>query len=506
METKAMKPAWWNNVVDSAKSDWLVQNIKGFEEHVQHMLHLIEQNGEQAELVPHITEISERHHLLVDHFIKLSDDLNGYIPSEKTGYDPQQTPPFKTPLNKLGMLNEVGSDSSPSSGSGASDATPNESSEYSILSSDSDSESFNSSPKMEVVIEKKSECSQCETLQQKISSYAKEIEHFNEKLSFAEEEIAKLKNELQNNATVTINMGSLENLLAAAKNQIKLHEAEIEEENKRSLALHRQIVELEANLKSEKSHSMELQKIITMQSEDISNRVLEIQNLLSELQDVSATSAYDKWLLESSIAKLSESLEISETRSEDLEGKYYSLLDEIKKHEDDRIEMEKKHESLQINLQEEINHMKREISKKNDLVELLNKTKDDLKLKYDTLMAEKDTLYAELKSVNSERNDQINHYQRELCKLHSEIEQLCDEKTTACNKVAELESKMDELEGKMGMQAKEMNMVAEEKREAIRQLCFSLDHFRTRYEEVRDAYLSRLQPSSAISTSTALVR
>ncbi|KAI3470978.1 hypothetical protein Pfo_027641 [Paulownia fortunei] len=554
-EVRKLDSPWRNSYICLENSEWLAENVKGVDQSVEEMLQLIEHDGDflvekvdsnhpkQPELIARIKEISHRHHLLADHYNKLTGELSGYSQSanemknyEKTTFGPQLTPPFVTPDKKLGMHNVegqvVGSDLSLSSGGGISDTTPNEGSESSSLSSDSDSESYNSSPNelssslpsrkmlkheianmgtetsdMEGVIALTGheltydsiKVGEYEMLLKRISDYEKELKVSNEKFLFAGEEIAKLKSELQTNEAVMVKMGSIEAQLLSTKNLIKLHEAEIEKENKRSLVLQRQIVDLEAKLDSEKRQVQKLQESVTKYTAELSDRDLEIRKLNSELQDASGNFALEKWQLESSVSKLSERLIFHEARTKELQMQCESLADEIKKCEAGKVEMERKQEAQKISWQDDIDRVKVELSKKNVLVDTLNENLDGLKLKFDTLMAEKDGVNAKLQTLSADlsvRDDQIQRLEHNLHELHSENKRLTAGSDTANKLTAELKSRIDELEKEVGMQAVMISDTADEKREAIRQLCFSIDHFRSAYEELRNAYVIRKRPTA----------
>jgi hypothetical protein len=61
--------------------------------------------------------------------------------------------------------------------------------------------------------------------------------------------------------------------------------------------------------------------------------------------------------------------------------------------------------------------------------------------------------------------------------------------------VDELRLKVVELEKEVDGQRVELSAVAEEKRAAIRQLCFSLEHYRSGYKELREAFLGHKRHS-----------
>ncbi|KAL3834735.1 hypothetical protein ACJIZ3_009471 [Penstemon smallii] len=527
-EVQSTNLPWWNSHISQKNTEWLAENVKVVDDSVKEMLLLIKQDGDisiendlsnlmKPQLLAHINEISHRHHMLADHYSKLTGELRSHIQSETemenhegTIFCSQQNPSFQTPAKKLEMHNVEGqvvsSDISLNSGGGISDASFNEDSGSSAFSSDSDSESFNSrsnerpssqpSGKMRVA---KSE--DYEMLLRRVSDYEEELKVSNQKLKFAEEEIAKLKSQLQNNEEVFVKMGSIESQLVSAKNQIKLQEADIDLENKKSLILQGKIVELEANFQSEKRQVLELQESVNKYKAELLNRDLEIQKLSAEIQDATGNFALEKWQLESCISKLSERLTFHEARTEELQMESESLTDEIKKHESRKVEMEREQKAINLKWQNEVEFFKAELCKKNVLMNTLNGDLDILKHKHDNLTVEKDGIIAKLQTLNAElsdRDNQIQLLEYNLQESHSENKRLTAVSESENMQKAQLKSRIDELEKELGMQRVMISERAEEKREAIRQLCFSLDHFRSAYEELRGTYVMCKRPTAVV--------
>lgn len=377
----------------------------------------------QPELIACIKEISQRHHLLVDHYNKLKGDFKNY---EKTSSGHS----FLTPEKKHGMQNVEGqvvpSELSLRSDGGISVATPNEGSESSLLSSDSDSESCDSSPEKMLKHE-------YEMLMRRILDYEKEVKVSKEKLGLAEDEIARQKKQLENKEAIIANISCIEGELEWAQNQIKMNEADMEEKYKRSLILQRQILDLEAKLELKESRVEKLEK--------------ELLDRDSEIEKLKANFALQKQQLESSVSMLSESLQ---KRCESFEA--------------EKLEMLRNQESLKDNIEQ----VKVELRVKNALVDTMNKDGDKLKLNYEMKL--------------QTRDDHIECIEQNLKELRCEND-------GAKKVIGEMKSRMNELEKEVGMQKNEIREISEEKREAIRQLCFSVDHFRSVYQEMRDLYV-----------------
>ncbi|KAI4384587.1 hypothetical protein MLD38_002716 [Melastoma candidum] len=112
------------------------------------------------------------------------------------------------------------------------------------------------------------------------------------------------------------------------------------------------------------------------------------------------------------------------------------------------------------------------------------------------LMAEKDELNAQIQNLSaqlSSRDDRIRQVEEDLCCCAEEREELTTASLRRQKIMDELRFRVAELEREVGQQKTAILDGAEKKREAIRQLCFSLDHYRTEYQELRQAFCSRRQ-------------
>lgn len=124
----------------------------------------------------------------------------------------------------------------------------------------------------------------------------------------------------------------------------------------------------------------------------------------------------------------------------------------------------------------------RECDDKQKLITALNGHLDDLKLKFDMLRAEKEEVSSKVDSLlngiksRDDHNQQLHH---ENAKLIMQIEE-----TTEAS--SNLKWRLKELEDMVERQKVVIWDGAEGKREAIRQLCFSLEHYRDGYIQLRE--------------------
>ncbi|KAF8096676.1 hypothetical protein N665_0303s0001 [Sinapis alba] len=92
-----------------------------------------------------------------------------------------------------------------------------------------------------------------------------------------------------------------------------------------------------------------------------------------------------------------------------------------------------------------------------------------------------DSLRAELRSRDVQI-EQMEEYLNQVCVKDTEL--VSDESGTDKNVMEELKTRFEKLENQVQQQRNVISEREEEKREAIRELCFSLDHYKSRYIEL----------------------
>jgi chromosome segregation ATPase len=306
--------------------------------------------------------------------------------------------------------------------------------------------------------------------------------------------------------------GTLQAQLELALKDIQMREDDLQVERKRVLELQKKVAEgseelqgqlkvaeeeitmLNAKLNTESRRVLDLQERITCYKSDLSDHDHEIKALKDAQENLSVEKAH----LQSEILDLSEKQNMLEVklREWDLQGKF--MEDKLRQCETEKMQMKNLHDAQEIALQGEISQLKVELIDRGEHVEVLNKKFDSLKSKYDMLMAEKDGMSAKVNTliadVNS-RDNQIRQMEGHLQQLHTEHEKLIAGSQSSRKLVDELRLKVVELEKEVDGQRVELSAVAEEKRAAIRQLCFSLEHYRSGYKELREAFLGHKRHS-----------
>lgn len=246
------------------------------------------------------------------------------------------------------------------------------------------------------------------------------------------------------------------------------------------------IAMLEAQLDIERRQVVNLQEQIVWYSNDLSNRGHEVEELKVALCDVQDDFSVQKASFQSEIFGLLEKENFLVTRLKEWESHGRLLEEKIRQFEIEKMEIKDLYDVQEIRLQGQINQLKAELLEKNVHVESLNKNLDKLKLKYDMLMAEKDGVIAKVNTLVAEvssRDLQIGQMEEHLKQLSREQLQLFSGSKHAKNVEDELKMRIKDLEKEVDRQGNMILDVAEEKREVIRQLSYTLEHYRSGYKE-----------------------
>ncbi|CAJ1974533.1 unnamed protein product [Sphenostylis stenocarpa] len=482
----------------------------------------------------------------------------GFDYQENVSGTPYYTPYPKHLLQKSG-LQPVNIEFSPSSGGDSSVASVKEGSGSPSSSSSSSSDS---EQRISKVGEKKTDDisweSENRSYDELLKAFLKneeELKLSNFKLKLSEEEIAKLKIQIEkcedqlNNALVeslvkeenleyekgqvlelqkkTVDLEThvsgcflkIEKLVAQlklAEEQLKISYDEIatlkEELNSRTsdsrelqgkleVALEN-VVTLECELDSERKQVRNFEDRLTWYKNNETNNEIEVKKLKAEMLDAEAQFSLVKSQLHSDIARLSEENIQLDSRLEEYESRSNMLENKSRQFEAEKLKIEELLVSEQMALQGEINCLKEELDQRRHDVEAVNKEFDMHKHKYDMVMTEKDEANAKIHNLMAEtrhRDNQIATMEREIIQLREQKAELITGSASTLNVVNELKLKVDELEKEVTRQNYVISDRAEEKREAIRQLCFSIEHYRSGYKELLQTFAG--QKRNAVLTS-----
>ena len=289
----------------------------------------------------------------------------------------------------------------------------------------------------------------------KIKALVEELRINKEKLQDSEKEIACLKHELENSKSEI-----------ASRSQAQLELA------------HKEIASWKTKLNTGKREVSKLQERIARLKASLSDRDREVRDLKIEVSDAEQKIFPEKAQLKSEMSKLLEGRTRLEEQLREWECRARLLEEEIRKVKAEKTDIEER-------LTGEIEHLKADIVDRGDRIENLNKSLDALKVDRDELNAKVLTLTAEV----SHRDDRIDQMDKHLQQLDVEHAELINGTEGARKLVEELRSSAKELEEEVERQRVVILEGAEEKREAIRQLCFSLEHYRNGYHMLRQAFI-----------------
>ncbi|MCD7448007.1 hypothetical protein HAX54_036827 [Datura stramonium] len=298
----------------------------------------------------------------------------------------------------------------------------------------------------------------------KIGTLESELEMTREKLEASEEEVAMLKHDCSK--VITENTCYLTDQLELTQEELILLKGKLDSEERRALVLQESIMRYKA---------------------DVSDRDQEIRRISAVLEEAQQNFCMQKEQFQSQMTSLSEQQALLEARTEQLEMQNRSLERKASQCEAQKIEMKTLHEVQEIKWKAESECLKMEIHKKGEEVRALNKDLDKVKLDYDTLVGEKDEVHAKIQTIGAEvicRDVQIQE-------LEDHLKQVIAGSESSQKSIEELRVRVEELQKEVERQTLLISDRGEEKREAIRQLCFSLEHYRNGYEELLQDYVQR---------------
>lgn len=276
------------------------------------------------------------------------------------------------------------------------------------------------------------------------------------KVQVSENEITSLRYELERNKS-SEKIQQLQNQLELAQKEVATWKAKLNAEKREVSKLHERVTRLKTSL-LDRDH--------------------EIRDLKLAVSDAEQKIFPEKAQVKAEISKLLKERIQFEQELKDLENRGRCLEEEIRKIKAEKSEMEERLNGV-------IEHLQAEVAERGDTIGTLNKNLDSLKTERDDLNARVLTLKADVSS----RDDGIDQLNKQLIEAQKERVQLISEAEETQNLVKDLKSRTQELEEEVERQRVVISEGAEEKREAIRQLCFSIEHYRNGYHRLRQAVI-----------------
>ncbi|KAJ9145746.1 hypothetical protein P3X46_028092 [Hevea brasiliensis] len=292
----------------------------------------------------------------------------------------------------------------------------------------------------------------------RIKALTDELKITKEKLLYAENKIATLKHQVESDRH-TEKVSNLQDHLASANKDINTRKTKFNADKKEVTKLLERIARLKTSL-SDRDH--------------------EIRDLKMAVSDAEQKIFPEKAQIKAEICRLLEEQKRLEEQLREWESRSRFLKDEIRRLQTEKSETEEL-------LDSEMKQLKEEIEEQDVRIENLNKTVDALKL-------ERDELNVQVTALNTDvisRDGRIDQLDEHLQQLHMEQVKLITGAEEASKLADELRSKAKDLEEEVERQRIVILEGAEEKREAIRQLCFSLEYYRNGYHGLRQAFIGQ---------------
>ncbi|WVZ72430.1 hypothetical protein U9M48_020894 [Paspalum notatum var. saurae] len=505
-------------------------------------------------LVTHVENFYRMYRALAERYDNVTGELRKNLPSSlqsqssgisETDSETQSTSPSsepnieqKTPKQKrkpravgfdvfLGSggssdISKKGSDGSSSSSSSDSDSEVDEASEengdgISYLMngriSELEEELQEARQQIEALEEKNRHC-QCEKLEESFKQVSSEKEKLVAAVLANKNEIEGLKGDM------TSSTNHFEAQLVQRDNEKSALESEIEK-------LQEVIKNLEGDLSKVTGEKFQLvAKVEELEQasrslDDSSAEIMKLQEIIKDLQARLENDSNEKSVLEEramEFEKVRRQLEVSKTEARELQAAIENLKDDLAKAVQEKEALQNRVKDLEqatsdLNSSvasfegklsateaqlEQLRAEKAEASiEKEQQISELNHAIDDLKTKLELLSSEKaaaDNKVSVLLIDVTTRDGKLKEMDSHLHQLHLEHVKLIEEADAARRAASDLRARVCELEEEVERQKLVISDSAEGKREAIRQLCFSLDHYRHGYELLRQLLQGHKRP------------
>lgn len=287
-------------------------------------------------------------------------------------------------------------------------------------------------------------------LAQRIQRLEQELRGTEKKLRESEEEVATLRQELTSKSSFVQN---LQDQLKSAQKEVSVWKNKVEREKREVSRLQDRIIRYKTNL---------------------SERDQEIRGLKESIGNANKALSEENEQLQAEMTRMTKERAYLEDNLKEMDLRCQSLDEDVRRVKAARAEME-------VTLGAQIEQLKADIAERDDCVEELNKNLHGLQVKHDTLVAIRDKLNAKVAALGAEIGSKDHH----LHELHLQHVELIISTEEARKSAEELRERVKVLEVDVERKQETILEGAEEKREAIRQLCFSIEHYRSGYHELR---------------------
>ncbi|KAI5434855.1 protein NETWORKED 4A isoform X1 [Lathyrus oleraceus] len=574
LESRKSHSWWWDSHIGPKNSRWLSGNLEEMDRSVKRMLKLIEEDADsfarkaemyykkRPELIALVEEFYRGYRALAERYDHVTGELRKNVQTDlqsqgsgfsDTGSEPSSTLPSPNVGHTKSSNRAAGFDFFLGPGGNASDINQKDGDESSSVT-DSEEESDDSSvnnysafsrngsdPGMNrriselenelrevkeklwtqegehVEVSVSSSEARIENVEDayaKINAYEQDLMIVNEKLKISEEEIAKLKTELENyrsldsgntdasvdkelevqgsidgadrelfepsNDTVALteelqivkeNLKASETQVASLKTEVNKSKERIQQLQDQLDLARKDISSWKSKFNAEKRESTKFQERLVRLKSSLLDRDNEIRELKTAVSDAEEKIFPEKANLKLEMSKLLEEQTHLKELIREWECRGRSFEEEIRNLQSERIEIE-------AEFKDRIELLKAEIKQRENNIKELNVSLDNLNIEIGSLKED----------VNS-RDGRIESLDRHLNELHIEHVQLISGMEESRRQAEEMKTKAKKLEEQVERQKSEILETAEEKREAIRQLCFSLEHYRNNYHMLKQHFI-----------------
>lgn len=354
---------------------------------------------------------------------------------------------------------------------------------------------------------------------------ASAAKHYEAQLSSRDLEIEKCKQELEQvSERYSHDKSTLETEIRKLEEVVQNYERDLANVSQEKLLLEAEVMELEQTSHSLHDSSAEIVKLqevikdLQAKLENGSNekrvleeRVIEFEQVQRELE-VSRAETVE---LQTTIKKLKADLEGALEEKSVLEGSVKDLEQAVARNLEqfsleksslsaERVKLSEINASLEDKLTSAEAQLKQLQAEKGvvsaeseKLISELNQDIANLKTQLELLSSEKAAVDNKVSSMLSDittRDEKMKEMGSHLDQLHLEHVKLIAEADAATKSVSDLSARVRELEEEVEKQKLMVFDSAEGKREAIRQLCFSLEHYRDGYQQLRQALQGHKRP------------
>ncbi|XP_010558871.1 PREDICTED: protein NETWORKED 4B [Tarenaya hassleriana] len=535
--TKKSHSWWWNSHISPKNSRWLAENLEKMDDSVNRMLKLIEEDADsfaqkaqmyyqkRPDLIHLVEEFYRMYRALAERYDHVTRELSKNLPPS----EPDSEGSLHSLSRRQSGRPELEPEPEPEPGHSPENEGESSSLTDSASNSDSDSESGSVSDDYEVLNRRiaeleleLSETKQKLLMQQEVNEdvsaggfnsdnavgdqvamYERELREANEKLQIYEEEISKLKIELQScncKSSEILNEGSLdsdrevtedaasskvqffeeelriakEKLLhfeeetSCLKNELEISNEKLQSFQYKLESAQREAASYKNKLNAEKREVTKLQERIAMLKTSLQDKDYEIRALKTAVSDAEQKIFPEKAQIKAEMSKLLEERTLLGEQLKELESRGRSMEDDVRRMANEKAEMEKR-------LTGETEKLNTEMAERKSIIH--------------NLREENNGLRGEIAGMR----EGVRERERKMEGMGKHLEELHMEQVRLRGRAKELAEEAERT------RAAALEM-AEQKREAIRQLSVSVDHYKDGYLRLRTGISARgLSHSRAVA-------